>query len=175
MWWLSRVTFCPISKYWWSGYEIRCMYQMYQQWQYIFYYTNIGQIIDWSYVCWIFWNGLIWFSVIRINVHEFGIFFMTNYRIFAPNFFNFNFFPSLRIFVNSVSSKVFTFTFRWSIPQISPVGQIRRPYYGVKYVTVYCTVRLRDRGHNGFLWVHPNVVINIPPVYGKISTTIQTT
>ena len=28
MWWWLRVTCCPISKYWWSGQWIRCMYQM---------------------------------------------------------------------------------------------------------------------------------------------------
>ena len=36
--------------------------------------TNIGWIMDWSDVCQIFWNGFIWFSVIRISVNWVGIF-----------------------------------------------------------------------------------------------------
>ena len=31
-----------------------------------------------------------------------------------------------------------------------------------------------DCGHNGYLWVHPSAVINIPPGYGNISNTIET-
>ena len=54
------------------------------------------------------------------------------------------------------------------------VGKIRRPVGRVGDVTFVFSDRLWDSGHNGSLWVHPSVVINILPISGNINTTIQT-
>ena len=70
--------------------------------------------------------------------------------------------------------KVFTFTFHCTIPQKSPICDIRSSDERIKYFKVACTVRIWDRGHDGSLWVHPSAVINIPLGSGNISTTIQT-
>ena len=89
-WW--RVTCTPITKYWWSVYGI-----MYRRFQYLFYFTNIGWVMDWSDVCQIFWIELIWVGLISINVNWVGIFLIPilnwvgvipTYRIFAPKIFN---------------------------------------------------------------------------------------
>ena len=61
------------------------------------------------------------------------------------------------------------------MPQQTPVGKIRRPSDRVKDVSVARTVRLLDCRTDGSLWVHPSAVINILPVSGNISTTIQNT
>ena len=60
------------------------------------------------------------------------------------------------------------------MPQKSPVGDIRRPTDKVEYVVVAGNVRLLDRGHDGYLWVHLGAVINITPVFANIRTNIQT-
>ena len=104
MQWWSRVTCYTISKYWWSGYQKKCMYQMYRRWQYLFYFTNIQWIMDWSNIFQIWWNGLIWVGVIQINANWFWIFLIPNYRIFAPNVFNFKIIFALSIF-DFVSSR----------------------------------------------------------------------
>ena len=147
---------------------------MYRRQQYLLYFTSIGWIIDWSDVCWIFWNVLIWVGVIWINVNRFGIFVIPNHRIFAHNFFNFKIIFALRNFGNFVASKVFTFNFYCAMPQQSPVGDIWSPSYRIEDVAVALTVRLWDRGNDMSLWVHPSSVINIAPIYGNISTNIQT-
>ena len=74
MQWWRRFNSSPISKYWWSGYRSRCMYQMYRRCKYIFYCVNIGWIMDWSDFCRIVWNGLIWIGVIRFNMNWFEMF-----------------------------------------------------------------------------------------------------
>ena len=96
-----------------------------------------------------------------------------NYRIFAPNFFNFKIISVLSIFKNIFDSKVFNFTFFCTMPYIYPVGDIRRPADGVEDVAAASTVILWDCGHYGSLWIHPSAVINILPGSGNISTTIQ--
>ena len=104
-----------------SGYQRRCMYQIYMWCKYFFYCMNIGWIVDWSDVCWIGWNELIRIGVIMINVNRFGISVIPDYRIFAPNFFNFENIFALRIFENIPASKVFTFTLHCAMPwQASP-------------------------------------------------------
>ena len=60
-----RVTWSPIQKYWWSGYR-----RMYHWFQYLFYFTNIGWIVDWSDVYQIVCNILIRVGVIQINVNR---------------------------------------------------------------------------------------------------------
>ena len=75
------------------------------------------------------------------------------------------------IFDIVVASKVFTFTFCCTMPWQAPDGD---PLDIFKDVAVSCTVRLWYCGKNGFLRVNPGAVINIPPGYGKTSTTIQT-
>ena len=60
------------------------------------------------------------------------------------------------------------------MPQRDPVEDIRRPYERVKDVTVVLYIILWNRGHDGYLWVYPSVVINIAPGSGNINTTIQT-
>ena len=100
------------------------------------------------------------------------------YKRFAPNFFNFGIIFAFSLFETFVASKVFhrvfTFTFHCDMQRQAPVGAIRRLDDQVEYDTVVHYVRLWDRGHDGSLWVHPSEVINIPPVYGNINTTIQT-
>ena len=55
-----------------------------------------------------------------------------------------------------------------------PVGEIRRTADLVEDVAVVRSVRLGDCGHYGSLWFHPSAIINIPPGYRNINTTIQT-
>ena len=86
--------------------------------------------------------------------------------------FNFKIIVLLIVLEIFVASKVFTFC--WAMSRRSLVGEIRCPAARVKYVAVSYTVRLWDSGHNGYLWVHPSVVINISSGSGNISTTIQT-
>ena len=155
-------------------YQRRCMYQVYRRWQCLFYLMNFGWIMDWSDICRIVWDGLIQVGVIWINVNRFGIFMIPNYRISAPNFFNFKIIFSLSISEIFVASRVLTLNFWCSMPRRYPVGNIRRPSEKFKYVAVACRVRLCNCGHNRSLWVYPSAVINILPEYGNISTTIQT-
>ena len=61
------------------------------------------------------------------------------------------------------------------MPHKSPVGKIRCPDDRVENFSVALTVRLWDCGHDGSLWVHTSAVINITPIFGNISTTIQNT
>ena len=145
---------------------------MYVKWKYILYYTNIGWIIDWSNVCLIVWNGLIWVIVIRINVNQLGIFVIPNYRILRPKFQLQNY-CCAQHFWNFFASNVFTCTFHCAMSWWSPVGNTQGPDDGVKGATVARIFRLWNRGHNGSLWIHPSVVINIPPGSGEISTTLQ--
>ena len=98
-----------------------------------------------------------------------------NYIFFAPNFFNFEIILALIIFENFVASKVFTFTFHCAMPHRYPVYGIRHTADQVEDLAVVCYVRLWDRDQDGYLWVHPSVVINITPGSGNISTNIQTT
>ena len=161
------------KKYWWSRTRGRCMYQMYWKCQYIFYYTNIDWIMDWSDVCQIVRNGLVQVGVILINMNWSRISVIPNFIIFAPNFFNFEIIFVLRILENFVASKVFSFTFRCAMPRQLPVGYIRRPADQFEDVTVARSVRLYYCGHDGSLWVHPSAVINILPGSGNISTIIQ--
>ena len=109
-----------------------------------------------------------------INVDQVRIFLIQKYRTFVPKIFNLEIMFALIMFENFVVSKVFTFTFYCAIPCQAPVGKIRRPADWVEDVSVFICVRLWDRGHNGYLWVHPSLVINIPLGSGNISTTIST-
>ena len=129
------------------------MYQMYRWWRYIFYCTNIGWITNWSDVFQIIWNQLIWFGFIWINFNWVGIFLISNYRIFAPKFFNLKIISALIIFENIVAYKVFTSNFLWSIPRRDPVGEIQHPSGGVEDVEVDCTVSIWDYSHDGSLWI----------------------
>ena len=54
-----------------------------------------------------------------------------------------------------------------------PVGYIQRPSEKFEYVSVFSSVRLWYRGHDGSLWVHFSAVINIPLGSGNINNTIQ--
>ena len=85
-----------------------------------------------------------------------------------------NYFCAQNFFGKFVASKVFTFNFYCAMPQQSPVGDIWSPSYRIEDVAVALTVRLWDRGNDMSLWVHPSSVINIAPIYGNISTNIQT-
>ena len=58
--------------------------------------------------------------------------------------------------------------------QRSTVVEIQRLADQVKDFVVVHSVRLWDISHDGSLWVHTSVVINIFPGYGNINTTIQT-
>ena len=178
MWWWWRDACTPISKYWWRVY-----WRNPQWWEYLLYCINVVLIMDWSDISQIFWNGLILVGVIWINVNRVGIFLIPIknwfsvipiHRIFATNIFNFGIIFALRIFENFVASKVFTFTFRCSMPRQSPTGKIWSPAGLFKDVAVVLSIRLWDHGHDGYLWVHPSAVINIPPRYGNINTTIKT-
>ena len=59
------------------------------------------------------------------------------------------------------------------MPSRTPVCRIRRPTEQVEDVAVVRCVRLCDSDQDGYLWVHPSVVINITPGSGNISTIIQ--
>ena len=139
MWWWWMVNFYTITKYCWSGYQRRCKYQMYRRLQYLFYCTNIVWIMDWSHVCQISGNGLIWFSVIWINVNRVGIFLIPNYRNFVLNFFNFEIIFALIIFEKYVATKVFTFFFFCAMPRRSPAGKFWNPDYWVEDVEATLT------------------------------------
>ena len=102
-----------------------------------------------------------------------------NYRIIAPNFFNFKIILALSIFENAVASRVFDFNFRCAMPWRAPVGEILRTYERVKYIKSPLSgpVNLRDYASDGYWWVHTDVVISITPKSNSshFSTTIQTT
>ena len=172
MWWWLRVTCNTISKYSLIRYQRSCMYQMYWQWEYILYCTNIVWIADWSNVCRIVCNKLILVDFIRINMNWVGIFVIPTYRIVLHTL------PTSKSFLRSAFSNFFciqgfTFTFHCAMSQWSPEGKIRRPDDVVEDAPVDLTVRLWYCGHGRSLWGHPSAVIYIPPEYGNISTTIQ--
>ena len=75
------------------------------------------------------WINAIW--VIWVDVDVIWIDVIKNYRIFAPNFFNFKNILALSIFENVVASKVLTFNFRCIMSQCAPIGDIWRP--SIKY------------------------------------------
>ena len=52
--------------------------------------------------------------------------------MFAPNFFNLNIILALRIFENYIPFRVFTFTFRFSMPRRATVRELQ--YSSVKYI-----------------------------------------
>ena len=100
------------------------------------------------------------------------------YRILAPNF------STSKLFSHSAFLKLFLplrFSIRFSLSLLivpchgKSVGDIRCPSEQVEYVTVIWPIVLWVCGHNGSLWVHPIVVINIIPGYGNINTTTQNT
>ena len=94
-------------------------------------------------------------------------------KLSHPTFSTFEIIFMLRIFENFVTSKVFTFWFCWSMPMRAPVVKICNPDDRVEDVKVAQSIRIWYCGHDGSTWVYPNVVFNIPPVFGSISTTIQ--
>ena len=72
-----------------------------------------------------------------------------------------------------VASKVFTLNFCCVLTKPSPVEDIWRLTDQVEDVLVDLYCILWYRGHNGSLWVHPYVFINIPPGSRNISNTIK--
>ena len=71
IWWWRRVTFTTILKYW-----LRVHHRMYRQWQYIFYYTNIGCIMDWLDVVksdGMGWIKSVWLGSTRMKSEYFGL------------------------------------------------------------------------------------------------------
>ena len=68
--------------------------------------------------------------MIWINVNQFVIFVIPNYRISAPNFSNIKIIFALSIFKCFATSKVLTFTlmFLCDMPCRVPVGNIQQPY-----------------------------------------------
>ena len=133
--------------------------------------------MDLSDVCQIVWNGLIRFGVIWINVNRFGIFVILNYRIFAPNFFNFNIIFAFSIFGNFVASRIFTFTFFYAMPQQAPVGKILNTSDQVEDVAhpLPGPVNMWEWPSNGSWWVYSNLVICVPPkIKSRFITTFPT-
>ena len=101
-WWL-RLTCCPISKYLWSSYRRKCMYQIYQIWNifsivWVSAELLIDPIIAES-------NGMVWSELVWIVSTWIDIELSAAKLSFA-----------LSIFENVVAFKVFTFTFRCTIP-----------------------------------------------------------
>ena len=93
---------------------------------------------------------------------------------FCAQLFNFKIIFALSIFEKIVAIKIFTFTFHFSMPWQSPIGDIRRPYCGVKYVeaTLPDPSNLWTWASDGSRWVHSNFFIHISP---KINTHFITT
>ena len=164
LWW-SRVTCCPISKYWLSGYR---------QWKkHIFYCTNIGRIIDWPDVCWIVWNELIQVSVIRRDMNRVGIFVIPNYRFFAPNFFNFKIIFAFSIFDNVVASQVFHCHFPLWHAMYIPCRWDLKSWLTIKRCCSCLLCYTMGLWSQGVCVGSSQCNINIPPVSGNISTTTQ--
>ena len=61
------------------------------------------------------------------------------------------------------------------MPHRVPVCNTRRPNELFKDATVVLSVIIWYCGHDGSLLVHTSAVINIPPGYGNINTTIKNT
>ena len=59
------------------------------------------------------------------------------------------------------------------MPRQDPVGEMKCLADRVKDVAIFFSDGLWDRGHDGSLWFHHIVIINIPPGSGNINTTIQ--
>ena len=57
----------------------------------------------------------------------------------------------------------------------APAGDIGNIYDQVEYEAVVFSIRIWDCGHDGSMWFHLIVVINITSGSGNINTTIQTT
>ena len=183
MWCWWRVTYCLISKWFWSKHRRRCMYQMYwkcviicshRQWmrccilwfstplQHLFYCMNIGQIVYLSNYCWIIRNQLILVGMIWIDVNRVGIFVIPNCKICATKIFNFKSIFELSIIKNVVASKFFTFNFHRAMPRQAPIGEIRNPSIE------------EDKSPDISWWYF---VITIPPniaILPDSSTTLQT-
>ena len=131
--------------------------------------TNVGWIIDWYDVCqigrdYLILFRIIWIDLIQVGVDVIQIDAIQNYRIFAPNFFNFEIILALSIFENYVASRVFNFTFFCAMIQHTPVGKIRRPSDWVKYVEAPLPGpgNMWAYASHGSRWVHTDDIISIP-------------
>ena len=127
--------------------------------------------------------------MILIDVILIGV--IKNYRIFAPKIFNSKIILTPSVFENSVAFRIFTYTFRCSVPQRSPIGKIRCPSVeeaedpnnswwdvvttippGSNSSTTLKTCNLWTCASYGSLWVHTDAVIFVLP---KINTHFVTT
>ena len=111
--------------------------------------------------------------MIRFDVNQVGMFVIPNYRIFAPNFFNFKIIFAFSIFKNIVVSKVFNFNFCCAMPQRDTVSKIQLRAEEVEDSTAARIVSLWYYGSDGSLWVHSSAVINI--MNGSSASNIDTT
>ena len=104
---------------------------------------------------------MIQIDVILVGVDLILIDVIQNYRIFAPNFFNFNIILTPSIFLNAVAFRVFTFTFLRNIPRRAPVGKILYP-------------SIKEDRATGVSWW--DSVIDIPPESNSspFGTTLHT-
>ena len=129
-------------------------------------------IMDGSDVCQIFWNRLIWVSVVCIKVNWVGIFVIPNNNFFAPNFFSFKNIFALIIFELFLPLRFSLSLFIWHAT-LSSCRKIQHPDSQVKDVAIVFSIRLCDHGNDWSLWVHPSAVMNIPTRSGNMNTTIK--
>ena len=124
----------------------------------------------WSGVCqsrrnWFGVNqaGVIWVGVIGLNM---------NFRVFAPNLFNFKIILAPRVFEKAVAPSVFTYCF--TIPWRALVGDIQYPCDGFEDVESALTSTIWAVAYNGYRWVHTDTVITTPSdsYHSNFSTTI---
>ena len=131
---------------------------------------------------WVNLIGLIWIDVIWVSVDVIWIDAIQNYRIFAPNFFNFKIILATKVFENYVASRVFTFVFsshchysliseKYNVPISKrlniPVflGGMQSPLFRPNPIPVplFRLGKLWDYASGGSRWVHTDAVILFLP------------
>ena len=103
---------------------------------------------------------MIWLIQVGVDVIQIDV--IQNYRIFAPNFFNFKIILALRIFENSVVSRVLIFTFLFAVTQGVPVVKIR------------CPSIEEDKASDVTWWGSVTAVLPNTAILPDSSTTLQT-
>ena len=100
----------------------------------------------------------------------------SEFQNFCANFFKFKIILALRVVENSVDSRVFTFTFLWTMIQPAHVGKILRSPDEVKEVEAPLPGNLWYYSYNGYWCIRTDAIITNPPVYSysHFRTTLQT-
>ena len=82
-------------------------------------------------------------------------------KSFCAQFYNFKIIVAPRVFENTVSSRVFTLTYHFTMPQHAPFGEIWHPCDGVEDVEDPLSGNLWYYSSNGSIWIHTDAIITI--------------